>query len=39
MDKTTIEMTMEEFLEFIREVGDGVMISFTVYKEDPADGE
>ncbi len=39
MDKKTIEMTMEEFLEFIKEAGDSVIISFTVDKEDPADGE
>ena len=33
MENKGIEMSLEELLEFIRESGDNVMVSFTVEKE------
>ena len=33
MEKEAIEMTMEELLEFLKESGDGVMVSFTLDRE------
>ena len=39
METNSVEMTMEEFMEFVRESGDDVMISFIVEKEEATDGE